>query len=50
MKMYAIVTKSGDFVTIGGTETEAKENFEIEFPGEKISSIKELSSKAVFIP
>jgi len=47
MNMYLITTKNGTYISIGNKETEAKTNFTLEFPSEKIREIEELEGKAL---
>lgn len=47
--LYEIVTRNGKFISIGKDESEAKINFTIEFPSEKIRTIKVLEEKAIQI-
>lgn len=49
MYMFHIETRNGKFVSIGTTEHEAKINFTIEFPFEKIRTIKQAEEKAINI-
>lgn len=49
MKIYEIITRNGKYVSIGSTEHEAKINFTIEFPFEKIRDINEVEGKALQI-
>ena len=47
MIIFLVITRNGTFVTSGNTEHEAKINFTINFPNEKIRKIKQLDSKAI---
>lgn len=45
MKLFLIETRNGKFISIGKDESEAKINFTIGFPFEKIRKIKESDEK-----
>lgn len=47
MNIFEIVTRNGKFISIGGTEHEAKINFTIEYPSEKIRTIRQREEKAI---
>jgi hypothetical protein len=47
MYIFEIVTGNGKFLSIGATEQEAKINFTIEFPSEKIRTITQREEKAI---
>lgn len=47
--LFEITTKNGKFLSTGKDEGEAKINFTIEFPSEKIRKIKPLEEKAILV-
>jgi hypothetical protein len=47
MKLFLIETRNGNFISMGETEHQAKINFTIEFPSEKIRTIKEMEEKSI---
>ncbi|MCA1064725.1 hypothetical protein QTG56_24245 (plasmid) [Rossellomorea sp. AcN35-11] len=49
MNIYEITTRNGNFISIGENEANAKITFTIEYPSEKIRTIKEHEGKAVKI-
>ena len=46
MKIFLIETRNGKFISTGNDEKEAKINFTIRFPFEKIRKTKEADEKA----
>jgi len=45
--LFQIITNSGSYIVYGEKESEAKINFTLEFPSEKIRDIKPLRNKVV---
>lgn len=45
MKVFLIETRNGKFISFGSDEKEAKINFTIGYPSEKIRKIKETDEK-----
>lgn len=45
--LYKVITRNGTFFSIGKNEQEAKMNFTISFPSEKIRSIEKYEEKAI---
>ncbi|MFY0516388.1 hypothetical protein ACOMCU_00965 [Lysinibacillus sp. UGB7] len=48
-KLYIIETKNGKYISMGKNEHEAKINFTITFPNEKIRTIEESEDKALWL-
>ncbi|WP_180953838.1 hypothetical protein [Bacillus sp. M6-12] len=49
MYLFEILTRNGKFISIGSTEHEAKINFTIAYPSEKIRTIIQKEEKAVSV-
>lgn len=47
MDIYLVTTRNGTFISIGKNEHEAKINFTINFPSEKIRNIEKQDEKAI---
>lgn len=49
MDIYVVTTRNGIFISIGKNEHEAKINFTINFPSEKIRNIVKQEEKAIAV-
>lgn len=47
--IFLVETRTGQFISVGGSEQEAKINFTISFPNEKIRTITLQDGKAIHI-
>lgn len=48
--LFTVLTRNGRYLTFGKDEAEAKINFTMEYPSEKIREIQPLEDKVVPLP